>query len=937
LLDAGIFVSAYCCEMARFERPSDYDSSKFFLGKNAWYAAFHKWCREKSASDIGGSVEVHRHDLKKYLMKWIKSTEKEIDWDLYRERLLHIYPHGAEIRMRPVPWDSNMKAGLPSADWDRHKANAENTHNLVPGVYERLQSKSLSKSKKASEPSGAGARADSPGPAVVRHNVRNAQGHFASAGASNEDRAAGGARVNAGAAAGGARVGMPRPAQRSVSPEPPIVQPIMHKTYPSKELCDLLKGPITILSDGKTMLAIAPDQDDLIDTATEEDFVSLDEYVEFTMPADPHKDVVANAFKTITANDMYTNVIMREPMPNIRAWNYPEELKGNRVTAAQLEHRCADVTRIMGYQGRPEVARLVRETFEDFTKEDKITMVQDDRKIKKAVEMEFLTCLKELEDAKDADDYETHDDTFDDLLNRGLTNPDRYTNVLEAHREYLMEGGMKDLMEDDEVRELLKIHLKRIPGFTKDDLETYITNRKEALEIMEMLGRFKVEEIKDYEQKHKDTLDHIVRRTYNMRRFWNSSCYDSYESYKTARADMDRKDRDLRHAQAALDESEERFKQAEREKNEAVLAAKNMEAQLKVARLAAQAAQAQTAATAAQARADKLAAAKTESDRLAAEQAAQARADQLAAEQAAIPVASAPEYIPQPPPIAPAPMHVASVDAVYLLPTLEEIAETVTAPIIAKIHCKNLKILCFHPYNIALNYMYGVPLPDVGPYEDTVKEIKRDMKTHIANLKADPRFKDLTPSNMLIPLVVNAVKTSMSGTQGRMDGYTLKRVATKDTLILDKEGQITKFGKALKAIATLDPPFAYRFDILSIREIEKAVDDTADALAPLLQTDDMEALKRLTKTALAVIRTDVARSRKKYLTQEDVYLGWGWDYEEEFLLIVKEEEKQGSMGGSKDVVSLLDDDSDDDAGAKKRKAPPPPPAYTGKGKGRAKV
>ena len=282
-------------------------------------------------------------------------------------------------------------------------------------------------------------------------------------------------------------------------------------------------------------------------------------------------------------------------------------------------------------------------------------------------------------------------------------------------------------------------------------------------------------------------------------------------------------------------------------------------------------------------------------------------------------------------------MHVVSVDAVYLLPTLEEIAEVVTNPILKTIHAENLKILCFHPHNTALNYRYGVPLPDIGPYENNVKAIACGMKAYIDNLKTDPRFKDLTPSNMLIPLVVNAVKTSMSGTQGRMDGYSLKRVATKDTMILDKEGQITKFGKALKAIATLDPPFSYMFDILSIHEIEKAVDDTADALAPLLQTDDMVALKRLTKTALAVIGTDVARSRKGYLTQEDVYLGWGWDYEEEFLLILTEE-KQGSTGGSKDVVSLLDDDSDDnDAGAKKRKAPPPPPAYAGKGKGRAKV
>jgi len=934
--------------MSRFERPSDYDSSKFFSGKEAWYAAFLKWCREKSASDIGGNVETHRHDLKKYLMKWIKSTEKEIDWELYRGRLLPIYPHGEEIRMRPVPWDANMKAGLPSVDWDRHKANAENTRNLVPGVYERLQSKPLSKSKKVSEPSGAGARADSPGPAVVRHNVRNAQGHFASAGASNDDRA--GAGAAGGAAAGGARVGMPRPApRRSVSPEPPLVQPIMRKTYPSKELCDILKGPITILSDGKTMLAIAPDQDDLIDTAKEEDFVSLDEFVEFIMPDNPHKDVVANAFKTITADDMYSSLIMREPMPNIREWNYPEELKGNRVTASQLEHRCADVARIMDYQARPEVASLVRKTFHDFTKEEKITMVQDDRKIKKGVEMEFLALLKDLEGDLDADDYRTHDDTFEDLLGRGLTNPDRYATILDGHREYLMEGGMKDLVEDDEVRDILEIHLKRVPSFTKEALETYITNRKEALEIMEMLGRFNIKEIKEYEHKHRGTLDYIIRRKFDMRRFWAGSCFDSYELYRRARQDMDKKDQSLQQSEQALKDAEERLQQAEREKKEAIQATKNMEAQLRVARLATQAAQAQTAAAAAQARADKLAAAKTESDRLAAEQAAQARADQLAAEQAAkaradqlaaeqaaMPVASAPEYIPQPPPIAPAPMHVVSVDAVYLLPTLEEIAKEITDPILKKIRCENLKVLCFHPSNTALSYKYGVPLPQIGPYEDNVKEIARGMKAYIDNLKTDPRFKDLTPSNMLIPLVVNAVKSSMSGTQGRMDGYSLKRVATKGTMILDNEGQITKFGKALKAIATLDPPFSYMFSDLNVREIEKAVDDTADALAPLLQTDDMVALKRLTKTALAVIRTDVARSRKGYLTQEDVYLGWGWDYEEEFLLTVTEE-KQGSMG-SKDVVSLLDDDSDDnDAGAKKRKASPPPPAFTGKGKGRARV
>ena len=105
--------------MSRFERPSDYDSSKFFSGKEAWYAAFLKWCREKSASDIGGNVETHRHDLKKYLMKWIKSTEKEIDWELYRGRLLPIYPHGAEIRTGLKERRRTRIAQLSRYPWER--------------------------------------------------------------------------------------------------------------------------------------------------------------------------------------------------------------------------------------------------------------------------------------------------------------------------------------------------------------------------------------------------------------------------------------------------------------------------------------------------------------------------------------------------------------------------------------------------------------------------------------------------------------------------------------------------------------------------------------------------------------------------------------------------------------------------------------------------
>ena len=223
-------------------------------------------------------------------------------------------------------------------------------------------------------------------------------------------------------------------------------------------------------------------------------------------------------------------------------------------------------------------------------------------------------------------------------------------------------------------------------------------------------------------------------------------------------------------------------------------------------------------------------------------------------------------------------------------------------------------MIWLNPANLVRTLIHECPLDGVGHYKNDAEQIIKNLKRLVEGVKKDPLFKDLTPTVILTTIMNDAIKASMSGIKlPRIPNFVFK----EDPKLIDMNG-LTRFGNALKVVGTLDPPFKYMFLYLDSDDINQAVKDTVKAICPILQTDDIEFVEKLTKTAvcLLTVRSGHVGMGLDMHTYESLYDELGWDYDTEFLLVPK------PMGGGKAiVVDIVDVDAEQ---APRSPSKPPP-------------